>query len=60
MTSEKAGLQVVRAYEIPSAPTGEGTRFETADGGIWHPSQPFERIGGRLIGDRIEPRFGGA
>lgn len=56
MTDDKGGSQqITRAYEIMSAPTGEGTRYETDALETWRDCQPFETPAGQIIGDRIEP-----
>lgn len=48
-------LQIVRLYEIDTAPTGEGTHFECNDGSVWHPTRPFERVDGERRDDVIYP-----
>ncbi len=48
-------LRIVRMYELESAPTGEGTRYECNDGSVWHVAQPFEMPRGRIVGDVIIP-----
>ena len=39
----ESGNQIIERYEEHSAPTGEGTKYVTADGQTWHETQPFER-----------------
>ena len=55
MTGE--GQQIIRFYQVDTAPTGEGTQYECADGSCWHDTQPFESPDAQRVGDRIYPEF---
>ena len=55
MTGEP--LQITRLYQINTAPTGEGTRYECSDGSVWRDTQPFKRRDAERVGDRIYPDF---
>ena len=59
MTDGDSSIQIVRYYEIMSAPTGEGARYECSDGTTWRDAQPFSRPDGTIIGDRIYPKVAG-
>jgi len=53
--------EIVHVYEVHDAPTGEGTRYVTADGKVWKPTFVVsERTGvehGKKHGNRIWPRW---
>lgn len=56
MTGDNS-VQIMRAYEIQSAPTGESARYECSDGSTWRDQQPFERADGERHGERIYPNY---
>jgi len=59
MTDDRGGVQIIRCYELWTAPTGEGTRYDCADGTVWRDCQPFERAEGEIHAGYVFPLFKG-
>ncbi len=49
MAPGNSGGHIVRSWHDPHAPTGEGARYQTADGTVW---EEVLHLPPRLTGDR--------